>query len=654
VLLLAAGLRLHLLGAQSLWNDEGSSFVQATRTLPEIARNAALDIHPPGYYVLLAGLRLLTGTSEFALRALSAFASILSVAFAYALGRRLSGTGAALTAALLVAVNTFSIYYAQEARMYALLALWGAASFWALAGFLRRPAPRWMVALALLNAAGLWTQYAFPFVMLAHGVVTLIWFITIRREDRTKSGRSRQTRFAQRPYNSGNIHLEQQNSADRSDAHSFQWRALWWYVAGNLLSIALYLPWLPTALRQLSIWPNTGDTTPFDQAAATLLTWLTFGISTPNAPLAIPAVLGLFGLLYSSRRKLWRTLIPALWVLIPVGLFLALGLFRLDNLKVLLPSQIGLALLMGRGVALLAGLKPRYGRRRDFAARLGHFVPPATAVLSVVWLVLSAWDGIPVLYDDPTYQRADYRAIVQAIQLDQREGDAVILDAPNQEEVFRYYYGEDAPLYRLPEGLGGDDAATRTSVERIIAEHERAFVVFWGETERDPQRVVETTLDQQAFEVGETWYGDVRLARYVMPVEMDIERESGARFGEQITLESYALSAESLETGEALQVQLDWHTNAALTTRYKVFLQLLDANGGLAAQRDSEPGGGLALTTTWTPETMVRDPHALLMAVSPGEYTLIVGLYELDAPSTRLPVNGGDYLVLATITVTGG
>jgi hypothetical protein len=85
-----------------------------------------------------------------------------------------------------------------------------------------------------------------------------------------------------------------------------------------------------------------------------------------------------------------------------------------------------------------------------------------------------------------------------------------------------------------------------------------------------------------------------------------------------------------------------------------VFLQLLDANGVLAAQRDSEPGGGLALTTTWTPETVVRDPHALLMAVPPGEYTLIVGLYELDAPSLRLPVNGGDYLVLATITVTSG
>ncbi|MCW0209087.1 MAG: glycosyltransferase family 39 protein, partial [Achromobacter sp.] len=107
---------------QSFWNDEGSSYVQATRSFAEIAANAALDIHPPGYYWLLGGWRLLAGTSEFALRALSVFASLLSIAFAAALGRRLFGWGAALSAALLIALNTFSIYYAQEARMYALLA----------------------------------------------------------------------------------------------------------------------------------------------------------------------------------------------------------------------------------------------------------------------------------------------------------------------------------------------------------------------------------------------------------------------------------------------------------------------------------------------------------------------------------------------------
>lgn len=622
LLLLAAGLRFHALGAQSFWNDEGSSYVQALRPFADIAYNAGLDIHPPGYYWLLGAWRLLGGTSEFGLRSLSVFASVLSIAFTYALGRRLFGWSAGLTAALLVALNSFSIYYAQEARMYALLALWAAAGFWALAAFLRNPNGKWVIALALFNAAGLWTQYAYPFVMLAQGVVALVWLWS-RKE---KQGRSVE--------------------------RAYRWRNAGLYVGANLLTIALYLPWLPTALRQLTSWPNTGDSTPFDVAVGTLLTWLTYGISTPNVPLAVPALLALFGLLYVKRDTLWEMLIPAAWAAVPPLIFLALGLFRLDNIKLLLPSQIGTALLMGRGVWVLWTIKPRYGRLRDRATRLAQVVPPLTAALSVLYLALGAWDGVPPLYDDPAYQRANYRGIAHAIDSNLRGGDAVILDAPNQEEVFRYYYAGTAPVYPLPQGLGGDDAATRAEVEAIISAHERAFVVFWGETERDPQRIVETTLDQQAFEVGETWYGDVRLARYVMPVEPQISRESGAQFGDQITLERYALSAETLLTGDALQVRLDWQTNAVLTTRYKVFLQLLDANGVLAAQRDSEPGGGLTLTTTWTPGETIADQHALLLDVPPGDYTLIVGLYDLDNSESRLPVADGNSLTLGTIKVT--
>ncbi len=506
--------------------------------------------------------------------------------------------------------------------MYALLALWAAASFWALAGFLRRPSARWGLALAIFNAAGLWTQYAYPFVMLAQGVVAVAWLAALFRRDG----------FETRP--------------DR-------WRGLYLYVAANLLTIVLYLPWLPTALHQVTSWPNTGDATPFVEAFDTVLSWLTFGSASPGAALAIPGLLLLFGLLVIRRRTIWRMLIPAAWVIVPVGLFLALGMFRRDNIKLLLPAQIGMALWIGRGVWVLWTLRLNYGRHRDFAVYLGKYVPPATAVLSVVWLLLVAWDGVPPLYDDPAYQRPDYRSIVQTIEGSLRSDDAIILDAPNQEEVFRYYYRGSAPIYPLPAGLGGDDAATRASVEQIIDQYRQAFVVFWGEAERDPQRVVETTLDSGAFELSESWYQDVRLARYVMPTELQIAHTSGARFGDHITLEDYALSAETVQPGDALQIRLDWRTDAPLTTRYKVFLQLLDSNGALVAQRDSEPGGGLALTTTWTPGATVSDRHALLIDVPAGKYALIAGLYDLDDPAARLPVSsGGDYLTLATITVS--
>ncbi len=479
ILLLGAILRFHLLGAQSLWNDEGNSYVQSLRSFGEIARNAALDIHPPGYYWLLAIWRLLTGTSEFALRSFSAFASLLSIAFAAALGRRLFGWAAALTAAILIALNSFSIYYAQEARMYALLALWAAASFWALAGFLRRPSPSGALALALFNAAGLWTQYAFPFVMLAQGVVTVAWLIA--------GG------IKTRPY----------------------LRGLAIYVAANGLTILLYLPWLATALHQVSSWPNTGDGTPLGSAANTVFTWLTFGVASPGAALAIPGVLALFGLLLVTRRTLWRALIPVAWVVIPVGLFLALGLYRPDNVKLLLPAQIGLALWIGRGVWVLWTLKLNYGGQRDFAAQFARVVPRWTAVLSVIWLAWIAAAGLAPLYSDPAYQRADYRALVQSIDADPQ--NAILLDAPNQQEVFDYYYHGAAEVYPLPAGLGGDDAATAEAVESVIRSHSRIDAVFWGEAERDPNRVVESVLARAAYPVDSRWYGDVRLARYAAP-----------------------------------------------------------------------------------------------------------------------------------------
>jgi len=634
ILLLATLVRFHNLGAQSLWNDEGNSYVQATRSFADIAANAARDIHPPGYYWLLAIWRVLTGDSEFSLRSLSAFASILTVAFTYAIGRRIFSPLAGLAAALFVALNTFSIYYAQEARMYALLAMWSAAGMWALAGFLQRSfvgatrptgisvghgAPLWwLLALALFNAAGLWTQYAYPFVMLVQGVVFVVWLITNIR-------------------------------AHRRAPLQKLFRPLFFYIATNLLTIALYLPWLPTALERVTSWPNTGEPTPFSAALGMILGWFTFGVTYTINDASWVAV-GLFLLIFGlrARRKTWQSVIlPLTWAALPVAIFLTLGLFRESNLKFLLPSQIGFALLMGRGVWMLWTLK--------ISARsaLAKNAPRFAAIAGFLGLIATLWAGVTPLYHHPDFQRADYRGIASSISANVQPDDAVILDAPNQEEVFRYYYRGAAPIYPLPPGLGGNDDETRALVRDIIADHRRIFVLFWGETERDPNRVVESTLDGESYEARSDWYGDVRLERYVTPIEPTIIRDSDARFGESITLESYALSADSVQPEDVLQLRLTWQTDAPLETRYKVFVQLLNANGVLVAQRDSEPGGGLALTTTWKTGESIIDNHALLLPdnLSPANYTLIIGLYNIDNPQQRLPVGDVDYLTLGEISV---
>jgi mannosyltransferase len=628
ILLVATATRLHLLDTQSLWGDEGNSYVQATRSFKAIADHAGRDIHPPGYYWLLAVWMKLVGEGEFALRALSTFASIISVAFTAALGTRLFGRLAGVTAAIFVALNTFSIYYAQEMRMYALLAMWSVAAIWFFVRFIRTPGKNSAIALGIVNAAGLYTQYAFPFVMLTQGMLFMLWvFADVRQIDRN-------------------------NNESNSQATAL----LKYYVAANVLTLLLFAPWLPTAWRQITTWPNTGEPIPTTDALTKIIAYFAYGITVGNGTTIMVIFFLLFGLLVppnSQRREWWRLSIPAIWVLLTVGLFLVMGLFREANLKLLLPAQLAFAIWMGRGVSILWHTKPRRTNLPIFRA-----IPKIAATVSVFALVLGIWDGLDALYHAPEYQRDNYREIVKIIEADLRPGDAIILAAPNQQEVFSYYYTGDAPIFPLPRGLGGDDNATLAEAREILRSYDRIFAILWGLDERDPNNIVENTLDSEAFEADSTWYGGVRLVRYVTPVEFATFHDSGVRFSDTITLEQYAISNEiTINPGDIIQLQLIWSTNTSLDTRYKVFVQLLDVDGFLVAQRDAEPGGGLSPTISWQVNQLITDNHALIMPkdLPPSHYQLIIGLYNINDPYERLFVAGTndtqDYLTITEIDV---
>src|SRR5512143_565563 len=94
ILALAVVLRFYLLDGQSFWNDEGNSARIAERSLQLIAEGAAGDIHPPLYYFLLHFWRGAFGSSEFALRSLSAALGVLLAGLAFLIGRKAFGAGA--------------------------------------------------------------------------------------------------------------------------------------------------------------------------------------------------------------------------------------------------------------------------------------------------------------------------------------------------------------------------------------------------------------------------------------------------------------------------------------------------------------------------------------------------------------------------------
>ena len=183
VLLLATAVRFHRLGAQSLWYDEGVAYAHSLRSLPELIPLLQRNVHLPAYFTALGWWQDLAGSSEFGLRMLSALCSVISVAWTYALGARLFHPVAGLAAAALVALNSFSIYYAQEARMYAMLTAVAAGSMWLCAGLLRlrssgdngRAGWARIIGLGLVNAVGIYTHVVYALVIVTQALLAAIW-----------------------------------------------------------------------------------------------------------------------------------------------------------------------------------------------------------------------------------------------------------------------------------------------------------------------------------------------------------------------------------------------------------------------------------------------------------------------------------------------
>jgi len=172
---LAAVLRFATLGVQSYHHDE---IVTASRVLRGGFGHAMdavwfSESTPPVYYAIAWVWTQLVGTHEFGLRAISAAAGVATVPVAYLIGVELRGRRAGLWAAALVAVNPMMLWYSQEARAYALVALFGALSvlYWLRAE--RSGARRDFIWWGVWSGLALGTHYFVAFPILAEGLMLL-------------------------------------------------------------------------------------------------------------------------------------------------------------------------------------------------------------------------------------------------------------------------------------------------------------------------------------------------------------------------------------------------------------------------------------------------------------------------------------------------
>ena len=127
VLLLAFHLRMDAVGDWPLRWDEAFSVWFAQMGLAEGTIKTADDIHPPLYFWLLHVWVRLAGISEFAIRALSVFFGLLTIAVIHSLTLHLSRRQlAAALAVTLIALSPFHVAWSQDARMYPLVTMFAA------------------------------------------------------------------------------------------------------------------------------------------------------------------------------------------------------------------------------------------------------------------------------------------------------------------------------------------------------------------------------------------------------------------------------------------------------------------------------------------------------------------------------------------------
>lgn len=169
-----AVLRFTELG-QSYWYDEAV-------TLGLMRSSVGAMIHalpgsestPPLYYGIAWIWSRIFGTSEVALRSLSALIGAATIPLAAAAGREFFSKAAGAFSAALVAASPFLVWYSQEARAYALYVVFSTLSLFLFARALNVPSRRRLAWWALTSALAIWTEYFAGFLVAAETVVLLL------------------------------------------------------------------------------------------------------------------------------------------------------------------------------------------------------------------------------------------------------------------------------------------------------------------------------------------------------------------------------------------------------------------------------------------------------------------------------------------------
>jgi mannosyltransferase len=364
------------------WIDEGLSVGISSHPLLQIPGVLNQDGSPPLYYLLLNVWMRVFGSGEADTHAMSVGFTLAAIPVAWIAARTLFGHRAAWIAALMATINPFLTYYAQETRMYALVALLSLAvtgSF--VAAFVqgrRRLLPVFALSLALLVLSHNWGLF------LAAGTLAALYVLWRRADDRRALGRD----------------------------------ALLAYGGAGLV----YLPWVPTLVSQAlhtgAPWAERPDLRDVLNGLTSLL-----GGPAPAMAFALAAGAGLSSLLAAPRRAPRARAAEVVAVMGGVALLTAWAWSLISPAWAVRYFAVFLGPLLLLGAAGLAR-----------AGRLGLVV---LAILTVFWFN-------PRTGALEHKSNAHETAVLVRDRLE--DGELVVAIHPEQGPLMRYYLPHDVRL----------------------------------------------------------------------------------------------------------------------------------------------------------------------------------------------------------------
>ncbi|MDH4209108.1 MAG: glycosyltransferase family 39 protein, partial [Anaerolineae bacterium] len=409
--MLAFGLRIYRLDYQPLRGDESFSIQFSAHALDWLFPNIAnIEPNPPLYYLLLHYWMALLGQSEFVTRFLSLLFGVVSVPLIYQLGRSMRQPKIGLLAALLMAINPFQIWHAQDVRNYTVWPALSMASLAFLLPALRHGKPKHWLGYTAMALLSVYTHYYDLFLLLFQNLFVLALVCCQRRQKGIPWAQLRRLVYA-------------------------------WLASQAILAIA-FVPWLVYGSSRLTE-VTEGSSPALWTVFWRCLTAFAVGETVPEALrlAALPFLLALliWGLARIFGPDRYHAVLLILYIVVPSVCIYAVAqlrpLFRERYLNAIAPAYyltISWALLSTRGML---------GRWRSVLLAVG-----------VAFLALTGAYSLLNHYYNPAYQKSpDWRGLTSYLERETRSGDVIILNYPDP--TFSYYYHGRAPSFILPRGL---------------------------------------------------------------------------------------------------------------------------------------------------------------------------------------------------------